>query len=117
MTRKKEEMLDPVLEFVLCEEASDPAIVAAEDVAAFDRAIALGKKKLAQRTLQKAQREAAGYKPRKVTSLDIERARREVKLAQSDKSQITMAARFGDGTMDDDMDAVLEDLAELADDE
>ena len=117
MTRKNEKILDPVLEFVLCDEVADPTIVRAEDVAAFDQAIALGKEKLAQRAFQKARKEAAAYKPPNVASLDLERAKREVKLGQSDQGRITMAARFGDGTMDDDMEAVLADLAELADDE
>lgn len=86
-------------------------------MAAFDRAIANGQEKLAIRQFDRAKAEAAAYRSPAVADLDLERARWDLKSAGTAGAPITLAARFGDGTMDEDMEAVLEDLAELNDDE
>jgi hypothetical protein len=116
MTEDPKEKHDRILDFVFVD-ASDETEVGAEDVATFAHAIGRAKAQLARQRLKQAKAGAAGYRPPSVASLDLERARRELKQSGTAAAPITLAARFGDGSMDEDMDALLEDLAELSDDE
>ncbi|XKM38220.1 hypothetical protein A4U53_003860 (plasmid) [Rhizobium ruizarguesonis] len=54
-----------------------------------------------------------------VSSIDKERAKRRYDRAKGGDATagLTLAARFGDGSMDGDLEAILEDLAELEDED
>lgn len=119
MNDRKKEALDNFLEFIL----SDNSPVEAEDqssVDLFNRAIGAGEARLARARFERAKAGAASSAQRfKVSGLDLERARRLLERAKAgdETARVTLAARFGDGSMDGDIDAILEDLAELEEDD
>lgn len=115
MTEDPKEKHDRILDFVFVD-ASDETEVDAADVATFEHAVGRAKAQLARQRLEQAKAGAAGYRPPAVANLDLERPRRDLKLSGTAAAPITLAARFGDGSIDEDMDAVLEDLAELSND-
>ncbi|MDM9627858.1 hypothetical protein QTL95_18360 [Rhizobium sp. S152] len=120
MSDKKKDGLDNLIEFIL----SDETPVGPEDeddLKIFDDAIALAEAKLAKARLERARSGVlASNMTSNVSDLKIERARRLYERAKAGDATagLTLAARFGDGSMDGDQDAILEDLAELeADDD
>jgi hypothetical protein len=120
MSDKKKDDLDNLIEFIL----SDETPVGPEDeddLKLFDNAIALAETKLAKARLERARSGVlASNMINNVSDLKIERARRLYERAKAGDATagLTLAARFGDGSMEGDEDAILEDLAELeADDD
>lgn len=115
----RKEALDNFLEFIL----SDNSPVEAEDqssVDLFNSAIGAGEARLARARLERAKAGAASSSQRSnVSGLDLERARLLLEGAKAgdETARVTLAARFGDGSMDGDIDAILEDLAELEEDD
>ena len=82
----------------------------------FNDAISAAEQRLARARLQRAKAgAAASAQPSSVKSLDLERARRLLERAKAgdETARVTLAARFGDGSMDGDIESILEDLAEL----
>lgn len=119
MSDKKKDDLDNLIEFIL----SDETPVGPEDeddLKLFDNAIALAETKLAKARLERARSGVlASNMTSNVSDSKIERARRLYERAKAGDATagLTLAARFGDGSMDGDEDAILEDLAELEADE
>ncbi len=119
MSNTPKDPLDNILDFIL----SDESPLDAEDheqALRFRKAIADGENRLARERLERSKSAVASYKSESnVSDLDRERAKRLLERAKAGDSsaQITLAARFGDGSMEEDMEAILEDLAELDDDE
>ncbi len=120
MSDKKKDDLDNLIEFIL----SDETPVAPEDeddLKIFDDAVALAETRLAKARLERARNGViAGNMTSNVSDLKLERARRLYERAKAGDATtgLTLAARFGDGSMKGDEDAILEDLAELeADDD
>lgn len=119
MNDRKKEALDNFLEFIL----SDNSPVEPEDqssVDLFNSAINAGEARVARARLERAKAgAAASAQQSNVKGLDLERARRLLERAKAgdETARITLAARFGDGSMEGDIEAILEDLAELEDDD
>ncbi|MBY5896718.1 hypothetical protein [Rhizobium ruizarguesonis] len=119
MSDTKKDALDNLMEFIL----SDDTPVGAEDeddLKIFSDAVEQAELKLAKSRLERARAGAfSSNVSGKVTSLDIEKARRLYERAKAGDTTagLTLAARFGDGSMDGDLDAILEDLAELEGDD
>ncbi|UFW80149.1 hypothetical protein [Rhizobium sp. SU303] len=119
MSDTKKDALDNLMEFIL----SDDTPVGAEDeddLKIFSDAVEQAELKLAKSRLERARAGAfSSNMSGKVTSLDIEKARRLYERAKAGDTTagLTLAARFGDGSMDGDLDAILEDLAELEGDD
>lgn len=115
MNDEKKEALDNFLDFIL----SDNSPVAPEDqhcVDFFNDAIRAAEQRLARARLQRAKAGAsASAQPASIRSFDLERARRLLERAKAgdETARVTLAARFGDGSMDGDLESILEDLAEL----
>ncbi|SDU08757.1 hypothetical protein [Stappia sp. ES.058] len=114
MADQNKDMVDNLIEFILADEGP----VLAEDqplLQLFNDAIANGEQKLARERLQRAKAGAAAAQPLTATVVDLENARQLLVRAKSGdtSAQITLAARFGDGTIDADLDAIAEDIAEL----
>lgn len=115
MNDRKKEALDNFLEFIL----SDNSPVEPEDqssVDLFNSAINAGEMRLARARLERAKAgAAASAEQSNVKGLDLERARRLLERARAgdETARVTLAARFGDGSMEGDIEAILEDLAEL----
>jgi hypothetical protein len=88
------------------------------NVGLFNAAIASGETTLARRRLQAAKDAVRGDRLRQPASdLEKERARRRLATlktgANDDGANLTLAARFGKESVDDEVDGLLEDLAEL----
>lgn len=119
MSDKKRDALDNLIDFIL----SDETPVGPEDEAAiqlFDNAVEKGEGRLAKARLERARAGAFNSSMGVgVKDLDLERAKRTFERAKlGDRTTgVTLAARFGDGSMDGDQDAYIEDIAELEDDE
>ncbi|RWX40286.1 hypothetical protein ELH72_08645 [Rhizobium ruizarguesonis] len=119
MSDKKKDALDNLIEFIL----SDDTPVGPEDeddLKIFNDAIEQAETKLAKSRLERA-RAGAIFSNRSgnVGNLDIARARKLYERAKAGDTTagLTLAARFGDGSMDGDLEAILEDLAELEDED
>lgn len=119
MSDKKKDAVDNFIDFIL----SDDSPVASEDEAniqMFNDAIASAKVRLAKSRLERARAGAfSNNMSNGLSNLDKERAKRRYDRAKAGDSTagLTLAARFGDGSMDGDLDAILEDLAELEDED
>ena len=119
MNDKKKEALDNFLEFIL----SDSSPVEPEDqstVDLFNSAISAAEARLAHARLERAKAgAAASAQQSNVKGLDLERARRLLERAKAgdENTRVTLAARFDDGLMEGDIGAILEDLAELEEDD
>lgn len=114
MTDPKKDELDHLIDFML----SDDSPIGPEDqddLARFDRAMAAAEARLARRRLERAKAGVASDRRVGTSPVNIELGRRILAQARSgDHSvQVTLAARFGDGSMKGDLDAIAEDLAEL----
>lgn len=119
MTTPPKDPIDNILDFIL----SDDSPLTPEDkadAARFDRAIAQAEQKLAQDRLARARAGVLAHHGSSIVSdLAREKAKRLVERARSGDrgAQLTLAARFGDGSMNQDMDAVIDDIAELLNDQ
>jgi hypothetical protein len=119
MSDKKKDAVDNFIDFIL----SDDSPVGPEDeenIQMFNNAIESAKLRVAKARLERARAGAfASNMSSSVSNLDMERAKRRYERAKSGDSTagLTLAARFGDGSMDGDLEAILEDLAELQDED
>ncbi|MDX0840018.1 hypothetical protein GOD96_29395 [Sinorhizobium medicae] len=119
MSDKKKDAVDNFIDFIL----SDDSPVGPEDEAniqMFNNAIDSAKIKLAKARLERAREGAfSSNMSSGVSNLDKERAKRRYERAKAGDptAGLTLAARFGDGSMDGDLEAILEDLAELEDED
>ena len=118
MADRKKDKLDHLIEFIL----DDDSPVDAEDqkyIDIVDRTLASGEQRLARARLQRAKAGVQAAKQDEGRVLDLGSARRLFERARSGdaSAQMTLAARFGDGSLDGDMDVILEGIAELEADE
>jgi len=119
MIDKKKDAVDNLIDFIL----SDDSAVGPEDeinIRMFNTATDAAKIKLAKARLERARAGAfSNNMSGNVNHLDLERAKRRYERARSGDSTVglTLAARFGDGSMDGDLESILQDLAELEDEE
>jgi hypothetical protein len=119
MTDNKKDAVDNFIDFIL----SDDSPVGPEDeanVQMFDNAIENAKIRVAKSRLERARAGAfSSTMSGGVSNLDTERAKRRYDRAKNGDptAGLTLAARFGDGSMDGDLQAILEDLAELEDED
>ncbi|MBY5505335.1 hypothetical protein HFO81_07220 [Rhizobium leguminosarum] len=119
MTDKKKDAVDNFIDFIL----SDDSPLGPEDEANVQMvrsAIEQAEMKLAKSRLERARAGAfSGNMSSSVSNLDMERAKRLFDRAKAGDTTtgLTLAARFGDGSMDGDLEAILEDLAELEDED
>lgn len=114
MTDPKKDSVDSVLEFIL----SDDSPIGPEDQSdldLFNNAQKAAEQKLARARLERAKAGATEAQRPIAKVLDLDGARRLIARARAGDSsaQVTLAARFGDGAMDGDLEAIAEDLAEL----
>lgn len=114
MTDPKKDSVDSFLEFIL----SDDIPIGPEDQSdldLFNNAQVAAEQKLARARLERAKAGATEAQRPSAKVLDLDGARRLIARARSGDSsaQVTLAARFGDGAMDGDLEAIAEDLAEL----
>ena len=114
MADRKKDKLDHLIEFML----DDDSPVEAEDqkyVEVVDRALVSGEQRLARARLQRAKAGVQATKQEEGRVLDLASARRLFERARSGdaSAQVTLAARFGDGSLDGDIDVILEGIAEL----
>ncbi|GEM_PF-4807403 len=119
MSDKKKDALDNLVDFIF----SDDTPVGPEDeddLKIFNDAIEQAEMKLAKARLERARAGAfSSNMSSSVSNLDMERAKRRYQRAKAGDATagLTLAARFGDGSMDGDLEAILEDLAELDDED
>ncbi|TJV17982.1 hypothetical protein [Mesorhizobium sp.] len=121
MGRKDKERSDHLHDFLVEEilAGGDDDDIDAAEIAEFRAVVASGKVALARRRLQMAKEAVLKDKQHRsnVTEVDKERARKRLSTiktsANDDGASITLAARFGKDDMNDDVDGLLEDLAEL----
>ncbi|MES4991025.1 hypothetical protein ABVB70_11835 [Agrobacterium radiobacter] len=119
MSDQKKDAVDNFIDFIL----SDDTPLGPEDAANVQMvrsAIEQAEMKLAKSRLERARAGAfSGNMAAKVGDLDVERARRRYDRAKAGDATagLTLAARFGDGSVDGDLEAILEDLAELEDED
>ena len=114
MTDPKKDHMDALINFILADDSPvEPEDQ--DDVDAFDNAIAAAEQKLARARFEWAKAGVASAQNSSGKVLDLESARRLLARAKSgdETARVTLAARFGDGSMDADMDVILEGLAEL----
>jgi hypothetical protein len=115
MNDRKREALDNIIEFILSDNSPlEPQDQSSVDF--FNRAINAGEAHVTRERLMRAKAGAAASAQKfKAMDLDIEGARLLFERAKAgdQTARITLAARFGDGSMKADIQAVLEDLAEL----
>ncbi len=117
MSDNKKDALDNLVDFIF----SDDTPVGPEDeddLKIFNDAIEQAEMKLAKSRLERARAGAfSSNMSSSVSNLDMERAKRRYQRAKAGDATagLTLAARFGDGSMDGDLEAILEDLAELED--
>jgi hypothetical protein len=111
----KKDAMDSLLEFILADD-TPVGPEDAESLRLFQKATGDGKARVAKARLRRAREGAfAASMKHNVTLLGLERARKLYERAKAGDptAELTLAARFGDGSMDGDLDAILEDLAEL----
>ncbi|TAY88101.1 hypothetical protein [Rhizobium leguminosarum] len=119
MSDKKKDALDSLIDFIF----SDDTPVGPEDeedLDIFKDAIQQAEARLAKSRLERARAGAfSSNMSSNVSNIDKERAKRRYDRAKAgdDTAGLTLAARFGDGSMDGDLEAILEDLAELEDED
>lgn len=119
MSDQKKDAVDNFIDFIL----SDDTPLGPEDAANVQMvrsAIEQAEMKLAKLRLERARAGAfSSNMTAKVSDLDVERARRRYDRAKAGDATagLTLAARFGDGSMNGDLEAILEDLAELEDED
>lgn len=119
MSDKKKDAVDNFIDFIL----SDDTPLGPEDAANVQMvrsAIEQAETKLAKSRLERARAGAFSSNiTAKLSDLDVERARWRYDRAKAGDATagLTLAARFGDGSMDGDLEAILEDLAELEDED
>nr|WP_064251291.1 hypothetical protein [Rhizobium leguminosarum]OAP88114.1 hypothetical protein A4U53_35555 [Rhizobium leguminosarum] len=119
MGDKKKGALDSLIDFIF----SDDTPVSPEDegdLDIFKDAIQQADARLAKSRLERARAGAfSSNMSSNVSSIDKERAKRRYDRAKGGDATagLTLAARFGDGSMDGDLEAILEDLAELEDED
>ncbi|MDA5641314.1 MULTISPECIES: hypothetical protein [Agrobacterium] len=119
MSDKKKDALDSLINFIF----SDDTPVSPEDeedLDIFKDAIQQAEARLAKARLERARAGAfSSNMSTNVNNLDKERAKRRYDRAKAGDATagLTLAARFGDGSMDGDLEAILEDLAELEDED
>ncbi len=117
MSDKKKDALDSLIDFIF----SDDTPVRPEDeedLDIFKDAIQQAEARLAKSRLERARAGASSSNvSSNVSNIDKERAKRLYDRAKAGDATagLTLAARFGDGSMDGDLEAILEDLAELED--
>lgn len=119
MSDKKNDAVENFMNFILSDE-TPVGPEDEEDLKMFDDAVEQAELKVARARMDRARAGVfANTMSSNLKNLDIERARRIYDRAKAGDSTsgLTLAARFGDGTLDGDRDAILEDLAELANDE
>ncbi len=114
MTDPKKDSVDSFLDFIL----SDDSPIGPEDQSdldLFNNAQVAAEQKLARARLERAKAGATEAQRPSAKVLDLDGARRLIARARSgdNSAQVTLAARFGDGAMDGDLEAIAEDLAEL----
>ena len=114
MADRKKDKLDHLIDFIL----DDDTPVEADDqkyVDIVERASASGEQALARARLQRAKAAVQASKLEEAKILDLASARRLYDRARSGdtSAQVTLAARFGDGSLDGDLDVILEGIAEL----
>lgn len=119
MSDKKKDALDSLIDFIF----SDDTPVSPEDeedLDIFNDAIQQAEARLAKSRLERARAGAfSSNMSSNVSNIDKERAKRRYDRAKAGDATagLTLAARFGDGSMDGDLEAILEDLAELEDED
>ncbi|PDS95472.1 hypothetical protein CO659_22790 [Rhizobium sp. S9] len=119
MSDKKKDALDSLIDFIF----SDDTPVSPEDegdLDIFKDAIQQAEARLAKSRLERARAGAfSNNMSSNVSNFDMERAKRRYDRAKAGDATagLTLAARFGDGSMDGDLEAILEDLAELEDED
>lgn len=114
MTDQKKDRLDSLIDFIL----SDDSPVTADDqpdLDLFEKALTAAESKIARERLARARTGAAFSHAGFGGKVDMDRGRHLLARAKAgDPSmRVTLAARFGDGSMEGDMEAIAEDLAEL----
>jgi hypothetical protein len=120
MSGKDREWLDHLHEFLIDEivHGKDDEPVDEADVKGIDAAVAAGRSRLAKRKLEVARQTVRSdvFASAPVSDLEMERARRRLTSlrtgANDDGTNLTLAARLGQGGNEDD-DGMLEDIAEL----
>lgn len=119
MNDRNKDAVDHFIDFIL----ADDSPVGPEDEAniqMFNNAVEKAKIRVAKARLERARAGAySNSMSAGVSNLDRERAKRIYDRAKAGDTSdgLTLAARFGDGSMDGDLNAILEDIAELEDDE
>ncbi|MBY5477114.1 hypothetical protein HFO84_07180 [Rhizobium leguminosarum] len=119
MSDQKKDAVDNFIDFIL----SDDTPLGPEDAANVQMvrsAIDQAEMKLAKSRLERARAGAfSSNMSINVSNIDKERAKRRYDRAKAGDATagLTLAARFGDGSMDGDLEAILEDLAELEDED
>lgn len=117
MSDKKKDALDSLIDFIFSDD-SPVRPEDEEDLDIFKDAIQQAEARLAKSRLERARAGASSSNvSSNVSNIDKERAKRLYDRAKAGDATagLTLAARFGDGSMDGDLEAILEDLAELED--
>lgn len=115
MMHDKKDNVDHLLAFIL----ADDTPIGLDDEASlrsFKKATDDAEARLGRARLQRAREGAfASSMKSNVSPLDLDRVKRVYERAKAgdETAGLTLAARFGDGSMDGDLEAILEDLAEL----
>jgi hypothetical protein len=115
MGGSKKDAIDGLLDFIL---ADDTPVGPGDDenLALFRRATDDAEVRLGKARLQRAREGVfASSMKQSATKQSLENARKLYERAKAGDTAagLTLAARYGDGSMDGDLDAILEDLAEL----
>lgn len=119
MTHPPKDPIDHILDLIL----SDDSPMTPEDegdAAETRKAIEEAKARLGRARLARARAGVmADRGNHNITDLAKERARKLVERARAgdEQAKVTLAARFGEGAMIQDMEAAIEDIAELLGDE
>jgi nickel-dependent lactate racemase len=119
MTIPPKDPLDHILDMMLSDDSPMTA-EDEEDAAQAERAVEQAKTRLAKERLDRARAGVmADRGNHNITDLTKARARKLVERARAGdaEARVTLAARFGEGMMNQDMEAAIEDIAELLDDE
>ncbi|MGM5058306.1 hypothetical protein ACD589_27020 [Rhizobium sp. 814_E9_N1_1] len=118
MTDKKKDAVDSFIDFIIADDTplgpDDQA-----NVQMVRSAIEQAEARLARSRLERARAGVFSSNASHKVDLDIAGARRLYERAKAGDTTagLTLAARFGDGSMDGDLEAILEDLAELEDED
>ena len=114
MADRKKDKLDHLIQFILDDDSPvDPEDQKYVDIV--DRTLSSGEQRLARARLQRAKAGVQAAKQEEGRVLDLASARRLYDRARSGDASalVTLAARFGDGSLDGDLDVILEGIAEL----